>query len=58
VYKVFVVRSNSFCIDERREANERALDKTLVVPGVFDDINVRIASDRRRLNIVHACRGF
>ena len=54
MYKVFVVRSYSFCVDERREANERALAKTLATPGVFDVINVRIASDNRRLYIVHA----
>jgi hypothetical protein len=45
-------------MDERRDANERALAKTLTAPGVFDVINVRIASDKRRLYIEHACRVF
>lgn len=38
--KVFIVRSDSFCTDDKCEANERALNKTFAEPGVFDDINV------------------
>ena len=44
-----MIRSNSFCVVERREANERAPERTFGAAGVFDDINVRIASERRRL---------
>ena len=58
MYRVLVVRSKSFCVDERREANERALAKTDGAPAVFEDTNVRMASDKRRLYIEHACRDF
>lgn len=46
MYNVVVKRSNSLGIDERRDANARALERTLTGAGVFDDINERIDSER------------